>query len=148
MIEIFVIDIFFFFGLPTVCGVPGPGIKSEPELWPMLHLWQHWVFNPLFLLGSKTASLLLQKLHWSHFTTDGVPAIVVVYLHSILILYVNEFSFQYFKNPTSLSSHLHCFQWKNSVIIFYFVALYKYHLSLAYFFKLSLSLILRNLIMM
>ena len=31
---------FFFFGCPMACGVPGPGIRSKPQLWPTLQLWQ------------------------------------------------------------------------------------------------------------
>ena len=36
-----------FFGHPTTDRVPGPGIRSEPQLQPMLQLGQCQIFNPL-----------------------------------------------------------------------------------------------------
>ena len=39
--------LFLFFGRPTACGVPGPGIRSEMQLRPILQLWQCWMPNPL-----------------------------------------------------------------------------------------------------
>ena len=40
---IFFIFIFFFFGLPATYGVPGPGIRSEPQLQFTSQLWQRWI---------------------------------------------------------------------------------------------------------
>ena len=36
-----------FFGYPTAYGVPGPGIRPEPQLRSMLQLWQHQILNSL-----------------------------------------------------------------------------------------------------
>ena len=42
---------FFFlfscFGRPAAYGAPRPGIRSELQLQPMLHLWQHQILNAL-----------------------------------------------------------------------------------------------------
>ena len=40
---------FSFFGHPMAYGVLGPGIRSEPQLWPMLHLWQCQPLLPAML---------------------------------------------------------------------------------------------------
>ena len=42
-----VIHFFFFFGYTEAHGVPGPGIRPEPQLPPTPHLWQHQILNPL-----------------------------------------------------------------------------------------------------
>ena len=34
---------FFFFGHPVAYGFPRSGIKSEPQLWPMMQLWQQQI---------------------------------------------------------------------------------------------------------
>ena len=39
-IDVFIFVFFFFFGHPTAHGIPGPGIRSELQLGPMLQLWQ------------------------------------------------------------------------------------------------------------
>ena len=36
----------FFLFRPRHMEVPGPGIKSEPQLQPMPQLQQHWILNP------------------------------------------------------------------------------------------------------
>ena len=47
--------IFSFFSAHSVaCWVPGPGIKSNPELWPILQMWQCWILNPLCQAGDWT----------------------------------------------------------------------------------------------
>ena len=44
--------LFFFFRLPPRhTEVPGPGIKSELQLQPMLQLQQCWILNPLHQAG-------------------------------------------------------------------------------------------------
>ena len=52
--ESFQIDFSFFFGCPMACGVPGSGIKSQPELQPTPHLQQHQSLNPLHWTGDRT----------------------------------------------------------------------------------------------
>ena len=39
---------FFFFGQPSAYGIPGPGIRSEPQL------WQCQILNPLCQEGDQT----------------------------------------------------------------------------------------------
>ena len=34
---------FFFFGLPVACGIPGPGIRSKPQLQTMLQVLQYQI---------------------------------------------------------------------------------------------------------
>ena len=39
--------LFLFFDFLMTYGVPGPEIRSEPQLQPKLQLWQHPVLNLL-----------------------------------------------------------------------------------------------------
>ena len=65
---------FFFFGCPTPYGVPGPGIRSEPQLWPMSQLQQYQiVFNPPCGAGDWTCILVPQRCCWAHCTTAETP---------------------------------------------------------------------------
>ena len=43
----------FFFGCPVAYGVPGPGIRSKPRLWPQLQLQQCWILNPVCRAGGS-----------------------------------------------------------------------------------------------
>ena len=54
-----------FFGRPTAHGVPRPGIRFQPQLWPMLHLWQCWIFNPLCGVRDRTCVPVLPRHHRS-----------------------------------------------------------------------------------
>ena len=36
-----------FFVCPTAHGIPGLGIRSEPQVGPMLQLWQCWILKPV-----------------------------------------------------------------------------------------------------
>ena len=58
--NLFFCFLFSFFGCPVAYGVPGPGIRSEPQSWPKPQLWQHWILNPLCRLGIKPSSQLSQ----------------------------------------------------------------------------------------
>ena len=40
---------FLFFGQPVAYGFPGPGLRSEPQLWPKPQLRPHWVLKPTML---------------------------------------------------------------------------------------------------
>ena len=65
---------FFFFGCPAAHAVPGPGISSKLQLWPVPQLWQHWIlFNPLCPARNQTCVLVLQRHGRSHRTTAGAP---------------------------------------------------------------------------
>ena len=49
---------------PPAYWVPGPGIRSEPQLWPTLQLQQHWILNPLYQAGDQTHVPVI-LLHYS-----------------------------------------------------------------------------------
>ena len=63
-----------FFGHPIAYGVLRPGIRSKPQLWPMLQLWQHWILNPLGQARGRTFISVLRRpeipLYHSH-SDDG-----------------------------------------------------------------------------
>ena len=81
---------FFFFGCPVAYGVPGPEIKSEPQLQPMLQLWQMDPFLTYCIrLGMESMSLLLQRYH--HFAPQ------------------QELLSQIFFNYSSIDRYLGCF---------------------------------------
>ena len=44
----------FFFGRPQAYGVPGPGIRLEPQLQPKLQLQQRQMLNHLCQAGDRT----------------------------------------------------------------------------------------------
>ena len=56
--KLFKLNLFFllfFFWLPLWhMEVPGPGTESEPELQPMLQLWQSQILNPRHQAGDQT----------------------------------------------------------------------------------------------
>ena len=62
---------FFFFGHPAVHGVPGPGIRSEPQLWPQLKCW---ISNALCQAGDQTCIPVLPRHSQSHCATVGTPS--------------------------------------------------------------------------
>ena len=45
-----------FLEAPSFYEVPRPGIRSEPQLWPTPKVRQHRTLNPLYAVGTKTAS--------------------------------------------------------------------------------------------
>ena len=47
---------FFFFWLPLAYGIPGPGIRSEPQLQPMPQVWQCWALSHCAGLGMEPVS--------------------------------------------------------------------------------------------
>ena len=55
----------FYFILPRAYGVPGPGIRSEPQLQPMLQLQQHQILNLLWWTGDWNCDPELQRCHQS-----------------------------------------------------------------------------------
>ena len=61
--------IFYFFGHPSVCGVPRPGIRSKTQWQPTMQLLrQCQILNPL-----RQASSPHQRRCWSYCTTAGTP---------------------------------------------------------------------------
>ena len=44
--EVVTFRLIFCLGCPVVCGVPGPGISSKPQLQSRLQLGQRWIPNP------------------------------------------------------------------------------------------------------
>jgi len=58
-------QLFFFF--LTAHGVPGPGIRSQPQLWP------HWICNALCRAGDQIWAPELPRCCRSHYATVGTP---------------------------------------------------------------------------
>ena len=73
LIQIWLDTFFFFFKHPAAYGVPGPGIRAKPQLWPMPKLWQHWILKWLCCTRDWTSIPALQRHYQSHFTTVGTP---------------------------------------------------------------------------
>ena len=65
--------IFFSFGCPSAYGFPGRGIKSKPQLRPMLQLWYLWILNSLCLARDWTRVPELQRCRQSYCITAGTP---------------------------------------------------------------------------
>ena len=76
---------FFFFGHPMAHGVPGQGIRSEPQV----QLWQRLVLSPIVPAGDGTCVLLLRRGCWSPCSTAGTPCGVLfskaIYAASLLL---------------------------------------------------------------
>ena len=74
---VFFWDTFFFkpftFGRPEAYGIPRPGIRSEPQLWPKSQLLQCWILNPLCLGWESNLWPSTPRCCWSHCTTAGTP---------------------------------------------------------------------------
>ena len=54
-------NLFVSFLVTSWHGVPGPGIRPEPQLWPMLQLQQYRIFNPLCWARDRTFNAALQR---------------------------------------------------------------------------------------
>ena len=66
--------LFFLFQLhPQHVEISGPGIKSELQLQPMLHLQQHWILNPLCWAGDKTGTAIEASWIITHCTMSETP---------------------------------------------------------------------------
>lgn len=65
---------FFFFGHPTAYEVPGPGIRSEPQVQPKPQLQSFNSLCPLCQAGDGTCILGLQRCYQSHHTAAGSPS--------------------------------------------------------------------------
>ena len=82
----FFFSFFFLFLLhPQYMEVPGPGIKSKMQLWPMFQLWQCWILNPLhrstnssiqFLIPALLSTDLFRLTGFSH----GFPPFQLIWL--------------------------------------------------------------------
>ena len=59
--------LFFIFGCPEAYGVPGPGIRSEPQSQPKLQLrqCQSWILNPRCRARARTCVPALPRCHRS-----------------------------------------------------------------------------------
>lgn len=60
---------FFFFASPKAYRVPRPGIRSTSQLRPM----PHWILNLLRQVRDWTCVPAVQRRHWSHCPTVGIP---------------------------------------------------------------------------
>ena len=69
----FLLIFFSFFGFPAACKVPGPGIRSKPQLQPTLQLWQRWILNPLYCLKDLTCIPALQRCRQPQWATARTP---------------------------------------------------------------------------
>ena len=65
----------FIFGHPSAYGVPGSGVRSEPQVQPKQQLWQRQILNPLCWAGDQTCIPALPRHRQSHCTTGGTPRI-------------------------------------------------------------------------
>ena len=63
----------FFFGFPASYGVPGPRIRSEPQLPPKPHLQQPWILNPLCWARDQTRIPALSTPRPSCCATAEIP---------------------------------------------------------------------------
>ena len=52
----------FFSDCSVAYRVPGPRIRSERQLWPILQLQQHWILNSLCRARNQTYVPILQRL--------------------------------------------------------------------------------------
>ena len=64
---------FFLFGSPVAYGIPVPGTRSEPQLWPKLQLRQCQIFNALCWAGDWNCVPGLPRCHQSHCATAETP---------------------------------------------------------------------------
>ena len=71
-------NFFVCFGHPTAYGVPGPGIRSEPQLQCTLKLWQCQILNPLCQARDQTL----------HPSTSEIPPILLYHSGNSYMLYV------------------------------------------------------------
>ena len=71
--QVYILIFFFFFGHPMVYGVPGPGIRSEPQLWPKPQVWQCQILNPLCRARDRTCTPLFPRHLWSRCAMVGTP---------------------------------------------------------------------------
>ena len=75
---------FFFFGHPMAYGVPGPGIRSKPQLQPKPQLWQCWILNPLCWAGVELMSQHSQD------TANSIEPknirIIIAFHHWVIVL--------------------------------------------------------------
>ena len=69
-------------------GVPGPGARSELQLWPELQLQQHQILNPLCQARDGTCVPVLPRRHRSHCTTAGTPVFPILFVFIYLLTYL------------------------------------------------------------
>ena len=62
-----------FFGHPKAYGAPGPRIRSEPQLWTKLQLWQCQILNLLWWARDSICVPALPRCWWSCCATAGAP---------------------------------------------------------------------------
>ena len=70
---------FFSFGHPTAYRIPGSGIRSEPQSWPMPPLWQRKILNLLCQARDQTCVPALPRCCQSHCTTVGTPQLLLLF---------------------------------------------------------------------
>lgn len=63
------------FWLPMAYGVPGPKIRSEPQLQPKPQPWWRRILNPLCRAGDGACVPVLPRHHQSHCATAGTPGL-------------------------------------------------------------------------
>jgi len=67
----------FLFRPPTSAyGVPRPGIRSNPQLWPKPQLRQCYILNLPRQAGDQTCIPVLPRCHRSHCVTVGTPGLL------------------------------------------------------------------------
>ena len=87
----YLLFIYFIFDGPEACGVPRPGIRSEPQLWPKLQLWQCWIPNSLCLEEDQTCIPVLSRHRQSHVPQQELLIILICNEH--VVFSYNDFYF-------------------------------------------------------
>ena len=65
---------FFFLWLhPQHMAVLGPGIESEPQLWPMPQLWQCQILNPLHHSGNSRRTKIVTQIYLYYAAHQTLP---------------------------------------------------------------------------
>ena len=89
---LFIYLLFFSFLATLAYGVPGPGIRSEPQSWPKSQLQQRLIPNSLFMAENQTCVPALLRHHQSHCATVWTVIFnAQVYICKCTILCVCEF---------------------------------------------------------
>ena len=96
--------------------VPGPGMESEPQLWPTPHLWQCQILNPLHqardgtLTSTATWDTAARSL--THCATAGTPSL------AFLFSFCRDFYYLYVGSSFPIINIFHFFS--KSIIFIYF----------------------------
>ena len=93
-----------FFGHSIACGVPGPGIRSKPQLYTKQQLLrQRWILHPLHQPRDQNCVPVLPRHCQSRCTTAGTP--MSLFLNSNIRYSLGSWTHISFSCHVSLASH-------------------------------------------